>query len=190
MRLKDYHVMYRALSLPALACAVLAAPAQSEGAEQPLVAYYVISSTVSDVVADLGKEIGLRYELDGRLDGKLTSRHLQGSVESLLANLGQEFGFVYFDYNDVLYVSAITETLTRVVSREGFTSSEIMLLVEKGGLSDAPINLKEIAASNAVIVTGPPAAIALVESLVQTAVAATAVPRKRVVIRRGVEVSN
>ena len=177
--------MYRALSLPALACAVLATPAQSEGAQQPLVAYYVISSTVSDVVADLGKEIGLRYEQDGRLDGKLTSRHLQGSVESLLANLGQEFGFVYFDYNDVLYVSAISENLTRVVTREGFTSSDIMSLVEKGALSDAPINLKEIVASNAVVVTGPPAAIAFVEALVQTAV-----PRKRVIIRRGVEVSN
>lgn len=147
--------------------------------------YYSIVTRVSDLVATIAADMGVPVEIEGDLDRTVRSRHFMGEPSQILDDLALQFGFDYFDFNGVLYVSTRDQRVTRLIAREGIPQEDVVGMIEQIGLDQDRLRYSSDPRSEAVTVTGPPAAIGMVEAMLMAAGPSEVRARQSIVVRRG-----
>lgn len=151
--------------------------------------YYVIKLPVKSFIESIAADQNLDVNFAGEIHGSVTKSAFSGDIDDVMDVLSYRYKLDYFVYNNVVHVNPKSLNSTKLFSSENFTSDQV---IAKLVASQAPIDglsIEPEASTNSIVVTGPPTALAIVDLLIKNFTPPPVAKRKRIQIRRGIEVS-
>lgn len=148
--------------------------------------YVVIEQRLKDFVRELAAHTGARISLTSASRGWIRNTELSGDLPSILTGLESKLELDWFEYNNVYFISKKSEAVTRMVRLGDLKFSDVSDKLES---SDFPIDrfpLRSVSGGSALIVTGPPRLLALVEATIESIPKTPG--RTGIVIRRGIHI--
>lgn len=169
---------------------------EAEVAVEPAAAerdYFIVNQDVTDFLKDLGRDTRSRFQTSPKVRGRLQSAEFSGSVESIMNDVATRLDLDWFKYNSVIFVSDKSEALTRMIRLGDLSLQDAMTELDTSGLLFDEFPVTAAAEDTALLVTGPPQFLALVESVIEgipsDIVVASARRTRNIVVRRGTAIS-
>ena len=153
--------------------------------------YVVVNEDIKDFLRDLGRDNGVRILASQRVRGRLDGVSLNGTVTEILDKVSTRLELDWFTHNNVIYLSSRDEALTRMIRLGDLSMDDVLAELEDTALKFPAFSLSAAAENSALLVTGPPRYLALVESVIEgipSEEPEIRTARARViVVRRGIE---
>ena len=166
----------RRLGIAALAALLGQAQAAPLPVDQRPYAYTVLDENLRDVLLQFGANTKSRIAISDAVQGRVRGRRDAAPPEAFLEALGREFGFDWYYDGYILYISATSESVSRMVTLGGVPASSLQATLEALGIADPRFLLRAVPESFTVLVSGPPRYVELVEQAVQTLAKPPAAP--------------
>lgn len=149
--------------------AMVAGPASAttQASEQ---AYYVVRQPVSQFLDQLEQDTGVQIDVSARIPGTIIATSVEGDVEAVLSTLSRRFGFHWFFFNNVYYISPVSEGEMRLVRLNDISSAMAQQALADAGLLSDRFPVIEAAQGKAIALTGPPKMLALSEAIIESLV--------------------
>ncbi|WP_347555976.1 type III secretion system outer membrane ring subunit SctC [Robbsia sp. KACC 23696] len=136
--------------------------------------YYANNVAVTKVLQDFARNFSLRLDIDGavssradsRLGARVNGRFNSANPTAFLDQLGSVYGFSWFGYAGVLYISGASDVVTRVVDARGGSIGGLRDALYTLGVLDPRFGWGEMAERGVALVSGPRRYVELVEHLV------------------------
>lgn len=188
-------------TLAALALAVPAAgepsktpPPQPDGpvaAPDTALDYRVIDQGLRAFLQVLAADTGTRIVPGPELRGRITDATLSGDMDAILDRLAETHRIDWFAFNGVVHISGGAEATTRLVRLGDLPAARARAALAEMDLPFDRFGLREAADGKALIVSGPPRLLAIVEATIETLPDPKIVPAqaKMFRIRRGTQIS-
>ena len=136
--------------------------------------YYANNAAVTKVLQDFARNFSLQLDLEGaagsradsRLGARVNGRFNSANPTAFLDQMGSVYGFSWFSYAGVLYISGASDVTTRVVDARGGSISGLRDALYTLGVLDPRFGWGEMAERGVALVSGPGRYVALVERLV------------------------
>lgn len=145
----------------------LAHPRAAPAADLPLAdqpySYTVLDQDLRDALRQLGANNGLRVSLSDGVQGRIRGRLGTLTPRAFLDRLAADFGFDWFYDGFTLYVSAVGESVNRLVPTNGATPSQLDDALKALGVADARFAVRPLPGQNLAMVAGPPRFVELVQ---------------------------
>lgn len=155
-----------AFALLLLLSAGLAAEAPEHWHTSPY-AYQAENTPLAEVLGDFADGHGVDLEMDSAVSGTVSGRMRTDSAADFLDRLAVRHRFQWFVYNQRLYISPnASQSVKRVEVPQG-SARRARRALEGVGLLEEKFGWGELDDEGAVLVSGPPAYIDLVESLIR-----------------------
>ena len=156
--------------------------------------YFIVNQDVTAFFRDFARDTRIRFQPSAKTRGRLQTAELVGTVDDIMSEVTTSLDLDWFAHNSVIFVSNKSEVLTRMIRLGDLGYQDALDELEKSGLLFEEFPITTAAENTALMVTGPPRFIALVEGVIEgipteVAVAATRRPRT-IMVRRGTEVSS
>lgn len=130
-------------------------------------AYYAERSTVQKILIDFARTMGMRLEMASTIQGTVNGRIAGNNPIEFLDRLSASHGLTWFVFNGTLYVSRVSDNVTVTISSNGSSITEMRQALIDISLFESRYGWGELSGHNAVIVTGPPAYIELVQRVLE-----------------------
>ena len=177
----------------------LVAPLPGHAADPPLsdqpYNYTVLDQDLRDALRQFGSNNGLRINLSEAVQGRVRGRLGAMTPRAFLDRLASDFGFDWFYDGFTLYVTAVGESVNRLVQTNGAAPAQLEEVLRGLGVADPRFAVRPLPGQNLVMVAGPPrfvelvqqaaAALAPAEAPRQPAPAAAVAGARSVTIYRG-----
>lgn len=161
--------MFRRQYITSFAAAMLMlCNASSAYAKSDVVSYLVVRQPVSQFFEQLERDTGVHIDASKYIPGVITNMRLSGSVEAVISQLSQEFGFHWFSFNNIVYVSLTSESKMRLVRLKDVSSADAMRALSEVGLASDRFPIIEAAQGKAIALTGPPKLLGLSEAIIES----------------------
>ena len=163
--------------LPTLLCAgaaVLLAAVAMPGAraatvpwsEEPL-SYTVVDQELRDLLVEVGGRLGVRVRVSDQVRGRVRGRLPPAPPQEFLSRLAAIHGFEWFYDGGILWISAQSESQTRMLQLEQVTLDQVTTAMDELGASDPRWPLRGSGQAGVVMVNGPPRYVAMAEQTLQ-----------------------
>ena len=149
------------LGLPLMACAQV----QPEWAEQPY-AYVVIDQDVRSVLEAFGRNLGVPMAISAKVDGKAPANLRGDTAGGFLEKLASDSGLSWFSDGRMLHVSTEEELQLRQFGLDRAAVEELQASLDALGVAGRHLSLRSNLHGDGVMVSGPPAFMALVQQRV------------------------
>lgn len=159
--------------------------------------YYIFNQSVGSFFDDLERDTSLRLQVSPNVRGALRNVSLSGPPLGVVNEISKSLGLDWYTFNDVIHVSAKSESGTRVVRLGDLSPEHALTALRDSGLPMDRFPAQVTGEGSALAFSGPPTLLALAEAVMETIpeVArpvppplAVAQPGKSIVVRRGIEV--
>lgn len=177
-----------------LVSVVLAVPSSGYGnTPDATAAYMVVNQDLNAFLNQLSQDSGRRINVSNEVRGRISKRNFEGTVDDIMDSLSISQSIDWFEYNQVYFVSAKKEVVTRMVRLGDLPVEDAMAELDDSDLIIDKFPIRTTAEDSALLVTGPPKFLAFLESVIagipsQKPVART--KRPEIIIRRGVHISD
>lgn len=131
-------------------------------------AFYAKGDTVRSALETFGKSFGVRTNISKAVTGTVSGRLFAESPSAFLDQLANAYGFVWFYHGGTLHVSAVTETTSFPIEMAAQDIPALRAALEGLGLFDERFGWGELPDRGLVMVSGPPAYVALVRRTLAT----------------------
>jgi type III secretion protein C len=136
--------------------------------------YYANNVAVTKVLQDFARNFSLQLDIEGagasrtdsRLGARVNGRFNSANPTAFLDQMSSVYGFSWFSYAGVLYISGASDVATRVVDARGGSISGLRDALSTLGVLDPRFGWGEMAERGVALVSGPSRYVALVERLV------------------------
>lgn len=125
--------------------------------------YTVLDQDLRDTLRQFGANNGLRVILSDAVQGRVRGRLGTLTPRAFLDRLAVDFGFDWFYDGFTLYLSAVGESVNRLVPTGGATPSQLEDTLRALGIADARFVVRPMQGQNLVMVAGPPRFVELVQ---------------------------
>ncbi len=143
------------------------APLAVQAANLPLAdrpySYTVLDQDLRDTLRQFGANNNLRVNLTDQVQGRVRGRLGKLTPRAFLDRLASEYGFDWFYDGFTLYVSAVGESVNRMVPTNGATPSQMDASLQALGIADTRFTMRPLQSQNVVMVAGPPRFVELVQ---------------------------
>ncbi|MDB6454407.1 hypothetical protein [Falsirhodobacter sp. 20TX0035] len=158
--------------LSALACALCAAGLSPAAAAIPPWAglpydYVVLDQDIRTALTEFGRNMGVAVALTDGVKGRVHGRIEAPNAVGFLDAIANANGLVWYYDGAVLNVSAASEYATRTLSSGRMTGAAVTREMEGMGLADPRFGLRGSEDGRMILVSGPPAYVAMVEAFVR-----------------------
>jgi type III secretion protein C len=149
--------------------------------------YRIVDQDLAAVLQEFGHNLGLRVITSPRVSGKVQGRIPGPSALEFLNNLCRLYGLDWYYDGAALYVTASTEEVTRFLRLKKETTFESLTdSLKKLSLYDERYPIKGGPDNGSVLISGPPAYVAIIEqTLSSTSAGGYVEPPSATVIYRG-----
>ncbi|MEP2783339.1 MAG: hypothetical protein ABJO67_02330 [Pseudoruegeria sp.] len=162
----------------------------------PPIDYYIFNQSVNSFFDDLERDTSLRLQVSPQVTGSLRDVSLSGPPLDVVRQVSGSLGLDWYTFNDVIHVSAKSESGTRVVRLGDLTPEYAMTALRRSGLPIDRFPAQITGQGSALAFSGPPTLLALAEAVMETIpevshptpALITPQPGKSIVVRRGVDV--
>ena len=149
-----------ALFLAALPRPAAAAPVPWP--DEPL-AYTVVDQDLRDLLAEIGTRLGVRLRVSDAVKARVRGRLPPAPPREFLARLASIYGFEWFYDGGTIWVSAPSESQTRMMQLGPVAMEQVAAAMDELGLSDPRWPLLGSEQAGVVVVNGPPRFVAMAE---------------------------
>jgi hypothetical protein len=159
--------------------------------------YYVFNQGVGSFFDDLERDTSLRLQVSPNVRGTLRDVSLSGPPLEVVDEITGSLGLDWYTFNDVIHVSAKSESGTRVVRLGDLSPEHALTALRDSGLPMDRFPAQVTGEGSALAFSGPPTLLALAEAVMETIpeVArpipppiAVPQPGKSIVVRRGTQI--
>lgn len=147
--------------------------------------YVVLDEDLRDVLRQFGANLGLRVVVSDAVHGRVRGRRDALPPVEFLDRLAKEFGFDWYYDGRTLFVTADSETITKMISLGGADAAALDSSLKALGIADDRFELRPTPRGDAVMAAGPPRYVELVEQAAQALAKPPAPPTSGVTIYRG-----
>lgn len=149
---------------PAIFCcsAQAAAPRWSDA---PF-SYYANNVSVEHVLHDFARNFSLRLDISERPKGRVNGRFNSANPTDFMDRMGSVYGFSWFSYAGVLYISTSGDSVTHVVDARGGSIGRLREALYELGVLDSRFGWGEMPERGIALVSGPRKYVELVEQIV------------------------
>ena len=154
-----------ALLLGSVAVSIVAWPAQAAQvpwSEEPLT-YTVVDQDLRDLLTEIGTRVGIRVRVSDAVKGRVRGRLPPAPPREFLAQLATMYGFEWFYDGGTIWVSAPSESLTRMMQLGAVPLDQVVTAMDELGLSDTRWPLRGSGEAGIVVVNGPPRFVVMAE---------------------------
>ena len=155
----------RLLGAAVLAAAAVAGPARAAEVpwpDEPL-AYTVVDQDLRDLLAEIGTRLGVRVRVSDAVKARVRGRLPPAPPREFLARLASIYGFEWFYDGGTIWVSAPSESQTRMMQLGPVPFEQMATAMNELGLSDERWPLRGSGEAGVVVVNGPPRFVAMAE---------------------------
>ena len=128
--------------------------------------HYADKAPVSNVLREFATTFNLSLELSPAVTGRVNGRFQAKSPTDFLNQLGAIYGFHWFTYAGTLYVSRNSEMVTTSVPVSGASMTTLRNALTSLRIMDERWGWGELPEQGLILVSGPPAYVALVQRTV------------------------
>lgn len=136
--------------------------AQVPWPDEPL-AYTVVDQDLRELLAEIGARLGIRVRVSDAVKGRVRGRLPPAPAGEFLARLASIYGFEWFYDGSTLWVSAPSESQTRMMQLGPVPFEQMTAAMDELGLSDVRWPLRGAGQAGVVVVDGPPHFVAMAE---------------------------
>lgn len=167
MRRKDSRLSRTAGLLLGAALFLAALPGPAGAApvpwpDEPL-AYTVVDQDLRDLLAEIGARLGVRLRVSDAVKARVRGRLPPAPPREFLARLASIYGFEWFYDGGTIWVSAPSESQTRMMQLGPVAMEQMAGAMDELGLSDPRWPLLGSEQAGVVVVNGPPRFVAMAE---------------------------
>ena len=167
MRRKDSRLSRTAGLLLGAALFLAALPGPARAApvswpDEPL-AYTVVDQDLRDLLAEIGARLGVRLRVSDAVKARVRGRLPPAPPREFLARLASIYGFEWFYDGGTIWVSAPSESQTRMMQLGPVAMEQMTAAMDELGLSDPRWPLLGSEQAGVVVVNGPPRFVAMAE---------------------------
>ncbi len=160
----------RALAV-CLACVVVSVAAVAFAAEPPWpaasYAYRADDEPLPEVLRAFGRSFGVNTSISPKVQGIVSGRFFAETPSDFLNRLANAYGFTWYYHGGVLYVHAISETVSRSIEVTPEDIPDLRNALRGLGVVDDRFGWGEFPDRGVVIVSGPPSYVSLVEQTIR-----------------------
>lgn len=146
---------------------VLSVPVQA-AVQAETHAYFIVRQPVAQFIEQLENDGGVQIDMSVRIQGMITNMRVGGDVEAILSLLSRRYGFHWFAFNNVFYVSPVSDARMRLVLLNGISSKAALQALAEAGLASDSFPITETSGGKALALTGPPKLLALSEAIIES----------------------
>lgn len=149
----------------ALFLAALPGPARAAEVpwpDEPL-AYTVVDQDLRDLLAEIGARLGVRVRVSDAVKARVRGRLPPAPPREFLARLASIYGFEWFYDGGTIWVSAPSESQTRMMQLGPVAFEQMTAAMDELGVSDPRWPLRGSGEAGVVVVNGPPRFVAMAE---------------------------
>ena len=148
--------------------------------------YTVLDEDLRDVLRQFGANTGLRVAVSDVVQGRVRGRREAVPPKEFLDQLAKEFGFDWYYDGYTLYLTAIGESVTKMIPLGGTSFASLTSSLKALGIADDRFTLRPVPQADTAMVAGPPRYVELVEQTARTlAKPPAAPPAETVTVYRG-----
>jgi len=152
--------------------------------------YVIVNQEVDHFLRDLARDTSTRIQSSPKVRGRIKQSTFMGSPEEILRGVSSKLELDWFQHNGVFFLSSKREALTRLIRLGDLDLGDVTKELGVSGLLFDDFPISSAAENSALLVTGPPRYLALVESVIEGIPSEKLEIRKRkktVRVRRGIE---
>ena len=129
--------------------------------------HYADRASLPSVLAEFARSFSLSLNASPAVEGTVNGRLTASSPTEFINKLASVYGFVWFTHAGVLHVSKASDTATRTFALPTGSIASMRKALSDLGILDPRFGWGELPSQSAVVVSGPPAYIKLIESTLQ-----------------------
>lgn len=141
------------------------APAQARSLPHAgqIVVLSVVDQDLADVLVEVGSQVGVRVSVSPTVAGRVHGRLPEATTDAALDRLGRMFGFEWYFDGETVYVSALSESGSRLLNLGSVDSQRLAQALDQLGIADPRWPIRNAEGAGLGMVAGPPRYLALVE---------------------------
>ena len=132
------------------------------------ISLFVFEERIGSIVKEIARRENISTKISLKVRGHIRNRKLVGQREEILNKIANEYDLEWFLHNKTLYVSSKSERTTRVPKLGSLHVEDVLQALQKSGLDFERFSTQPLPDRTAMIITGPPNYVALVETLITT----------------------
>jgi type III secretion protein C len=125
--------------------------------------YRIVDQDLSIVLREFGQNLGLRVKLSEKVSGRVKGGVPRSSALTFLNTICRMYGLDWYFDGSTLHITSATEEVTRFLSAKQETHAKLTEHLKRLSFYDDRFPLRSNPENSAIVVSGPPAYVALVE---------------------------
>lgn len=130
--------------------------------------YFASNARLDAVLAEFASSFSLALNLGPGVGGTVNGRFTTRNPTEFIARLGGVYGFVWYTHAGTLYVTKASDVVTRTLAVPGGSSTNLRQALTDLGVLEPRFGWGELREQGVVLVSGPPAYVALVEDTLKS----------------------
>jgi type III secretion protein C len=122
-----------------------------------------VDQELTVVLREFGQNLGLRVKLSPRVSGQVKGGLPRSSALTFLNTICQMYGLDWYFDGSTLHVTSVTEEVTRFLPARQETQAKLTEHLKKLSFYDDRFPLRSNPENTAMVVSGPPAYVAVIE---------------------------
>lgn len=132
--------------------------------DEPL-AYTVVDQELRELLAEIGVRLGVSVRVSDAVKARVRGRLPAAPPREFLDRLASIYGFEWFYDGGVLWVSAVSESQSRILQLGPVPFEQVAATMDELGLSDTRWPLRGSSQAGIVMVNGPPRFLTMAEQV-------------------------
>ena len=125
--------------------------------------YRIVDQELTVVLREFGQNLGLRVKLSPKVSGQVKGGLPRSSALTFLNTLCRMYGLDWYFDGSTLHVTSVTEEVTRFLPARQETQAKLAEHLKRLSFYDDRFPLRSSPENTAIVVSGPPAYIALID---------------------------
>jgi type III secretion protein C len=125
--------------------------------------YRIVDQELTVVLREFGQNLGLRVKLSQKVSGQVKGGLPKASALTFLNTICRMYGLDWYFDGSTLHVTAVTEEVTRFLPARKETPAKLTENLKRLSFYDDRFPLRSNPDNTAIVVSGPPAYVALIE---------------------------
>jgi type III secretion protein C len=125
--------------------------------------YRIVDQDLTVVLREFGQNLGLRVKLSQKVSGHVKGGVPRSSALAFLNTICRMYGLDWYFDGSTLHVTSVTEEVTRFLPARTETEAKLTEHLRRLSFYDERFPLRSNPENTAIVVSGPPAYVALIE---------------------------
>jgi type III secretion protein C len=125
--------------------------------------YRIVDQELSVVLREFGQNLGLRVKISQKVSGQVRGGLPRSSALAFLNTICRMYGLDWYFDGSTLHVTSITEEVTRFFPVKKETQAKLTENLKRLSFYDDRFPMRSNPEDTAIVVSGPPAYVALIE---------------------------